>query len=77
MCLKENENYPTLFLNTSTKDDRVHPGHARKFAAKLFEYGHDVYYYENILGGHGGASNFKEYAFNHALNMSFFWKTLQ
>lgn len=74
--IKEEGDYPVMFLNTSTKDDRVHPGHARKFAAKLFQYGHRVYYYENILGGHGGASNFKELAFNHALHMSFFWTHL-
>jgi prolyl oligopeptidase len=65
-----------MYLNTSTKDDRVHPGHARKFAAKLLEYKHPVFYYENILGGHGGASNFKELAFNHALDMCFFWEFL-
>lgn len=75
--IKEKENYPVIFLNTSTKDDRVHPGHARKFVAKLLEYGHDVYYYENMLGGHGGASNFKESAINHALGMCFFWSTLK
>ncbi len=75
--IKENETYPVIFLNTSTKDDRVHPGHARKFCAKLVEHNHPVYYYENILGGHGGASNFKETAFLHALEMSFFWKYLK
>ena len=68
--------YPVMYLNTSTKDDRVHPGHARKFAAKLLEYNLPVYYYENTEGGHGGASNFKEYAFAHALEMSFFWSHL-
>lgn len=75
--IKEKEDYPVIFLNTSTKDDRVHPGHARKFAAKLHEYGHPVYYYENILGGHEGASNFKESAFLHALEMCFFWSHLK
>jgi prolyl oligopeptidase len=75
--IKEKEDYPVMFLNTSTKDDRVHPGHARKFAAKLFEYDHPVYYYENMVGGHGGASNFKEFAFLHALNMCFFWNHLK
>jgi prolyl oligopeptidase len=75
--IKENEKYPVIFLNTSTKDDRVHPGHARKFAAKLYEFQHPVYYYENIVGGHSGASNFKESAFLHALDMCFFWQHLK
>lgn len=74
--IEENKKYPVIYLNTSTKDDRVHPGHARKLAAKLLEYKHPVFYYENILGGHGGASNFKEFAFNHALDMCFFWEFL-
>lgn len=68
--------YPVMYLNTSTKDDRVHPAHARKFCAKLLEYGHEVYYYENMQGGHAGASNFKQSAFNHAMSMCFFWSTL-
>jgi len=74
--IKKHVKYPVMFLNTSTKDDRVHPGHARKFAAKLKSYHHPVYYYENIDGGHAGASNFKEQAFKHALDMCFFWKYL-
>jgi prolyl oligopeptidase len=74
--IKEGTKYPVMFLNTSTKDDRVHPGHARKFAAKLKEYQHPVYYYENIDGGHAGASNYKESAFLHALDMCFFWTHL-
>jgi prolyl oligopeptidase len=75
--IKEIADYPKMFLHTSTKDDRVHPGHARKFAAKLFEYGHSCYYYENILGGHSGAANLKESAFLHAFEMCFFWSHLK
>jgi prolyl oligopeptidase len=74
--IKQDIKYPIMFLNTSTKDDRVHPGHARKFAAKLEEYSHPVYYYENMVGGHAGASNFKESAFKHTLDMCFFWEHL-
>ena len=74
---EEQKNYPVMFLNTSTKDDRVHPGHARKFAAKLKEYGHEYYYHENIDGGHAGASNMKELAFMKALDYAFFWKFLK
>lgn len=48
--------YPPVLLTTSTRDDRVHPGHARKMAARLLEHGADVTYYENIEGGHGGAA---------------------
>lgn len=73
---KDVTNYPVMFLNTSTKDDRVHPGHARKFCALLNEYNHTVYYYENMVGGHGGATNFEQVAFKHALDMSFFWSML-
>ncbi len=49
-------NYPRPLFITSTKDDRVHPGHARKMAAKMIDMGHPVYYHETIEGGHGAAS---------------------
>lgn len=75
--ITKNNKYPTMFVNTSTKDDRVHPGHARKFAAKLKEYNHDYYYYENIDGGHAGSANFVEMAHKHAMDMCFFWKHLK
>ncbi len=75
--IKKDQTYPTIFINTSTKDDRVHPGHARKFAAKILEYGHPLFYYENIDGGHAGASNYREQAFKHALDMIFFWNVLK
>jgi prolyl oligopeptidase len=74
---EEQKNYPMMFLNTSTKDDRVHPGHARKFAATLEEYGVDYIYHENIDGGHAGASNLKELAFMKAMDYAFFWKYLK
>ena len=45
--VKKDTEYPKAFIMTSTKDDRVHPGHARKMVARLMEYGHPVYYYEN------------------------------
>ena len=45
--------YPRVLFTTSTRDDRVHPGHARKMVARMKEQGHDVLYYENIEGGHG------------------------
>ncbi len=66
---------PTLFM-TSTRDDRVHPGHARKMAAKMFEAGKDVRYYENIEGGHGGAANNAQAAHMSALAYTFLWQQL-
>jgi prolyl oligopeptidase len=61
---------------TSTKDDRVHPGHARKMAAKMREQGHDVLYFENIEGGHGGAADNKQAAYMSALAYTFLIKEL-
>lgn len=66
---------PTLFL-TSTKDDRVHPGHARKMMAKMEAAGKDVYYYENIEGGHGGAADNAQAAHMAALAYTFLWQQL-
>ncbi|MEO3779235.1 prolyl oligopeptidase family serine peptidase [Micromonospora sp. B11E3] len=68
--------YPPALIVTSTRDDRVHPGHARKLAARLREHGHDVSYYENVEGGHGGASNNEQRAFVSALMLEFLWRTL-
>jgi len=65
----------TLFM-TSTRDDRVHPGHARKMVAKMEAQGHDVLYYENIEGGHGGAADNGQRAFTTALSYRFLWKEL-
>jgi prolyl oligopeptidase len=59
--------YPEVFFFTSTRDDRVHPAHARKMVARMQEQGHDVLYYENIEGGHGGAANLNQTALNQAL----------
>jgi prolyl oligopeptidase len=64
--------YPPLLLTTSTRDDRVHPGHARKLAAKLLGWDKDVLYYENIEGGHGGAANNEQSALMTALAWQFF-----
>jgi len=68
--------YPQVLFTTSTRDDRVHPGHARKMMARMLEQGHDVLYYENIEGGHGGAADNKQAAFMSALAYSFLWKRL-
>lgn len=63
--------YPPLLLTTSTRDDRVHPAHARKMAARLLEFGKRVLSYENIEGGHGGAADNKQRAFMDALAWTF------
>ena len=69
--------YPRVLFTTSTRDDRVHPGHARKMVARMKEQGHDVLYYENIEGGHGGAANNKQAAYMRALAYVFLRKELK
>jgi prolyl oligopeptidase len=69
--------YPRTLFTTSTRDDRVHPGHARKMVARMTEMGHDVLLYENIEGGHGGAADNKQAAFMSALAYTFLWKQLK
>ena len=68
--------YPPILITTSTRDDRVHPGHARKMAARLEELGHPVLSYENIEGGHGGAADNKQRAFMDALGWTFLSREL-
>jgi prolyl oligopeptidase len=71
--LRSDTKYPRTLFTTSTRDDRVHPGHARKMVARMKEQGHDVLYYENIEGGHGGAADNKQAAFMSALAYTFLW----
>ena len=63
--------YPPVLFMTSTRDDRVHPGHARKMMARMLEQGHDVLYYENIEGGHGGAADNRQQAYMQAMAYTF------
>ncbi|QRP44084.1 prolyl oligopeptidase family protein [Amycolatopsis sp. FDAARGOS 1241] len=72
----EGRTYPPTLFATSTRDDRVHPGHARKMMARMLEQGHDVAYYENIEGGHGGAADNGQLAFKWALVFEFLWSRL-
>jgi prolyl oligopeptidase len=58
-------------FTTSTRDDRVHPGHARKMVAALEAAGYRAWLYENIEGGHGGAADNEQAAFVNALSFSF------
>ena len=69
--LKPDTNYPEVFFYTSTRDDRVHPGHARKMAAKMIDMGYPIYYYENTEGGHAGASTNEQRAKSTALSFSY------
>ena len=69
--------YPPVLFTTSTRDDRVHPGHARKMAAALQAAGYRVRYYENIEGGHGGAADNEQAAFVSALSFSFLHRMLR
>lgn len=74
--LKAGQKYPEVFIETSTKDDRVHPAHARKAAARLMELGYPVLYYENIDGGHAGAANLAETARRQALEYVYLTRKL-
>jgi prolyl oligopeptidase len=68
--------YPPTFIWTTTRDDRVHPGHARKMAAKMLAADKDVRYYENTEGGHGAGATNAQQAHVWALTYAFLWKTL-
>jgi prolyl oligopeptidase len=74
--VKAGQPYPPILIATTRRDDRVHPGHARKMAAKMIDAGKDVTYYENIEGGHGGAANNAQSAHMSALAYSFLWDQL-
>lgn len=74
--VRADRQYPRIFFTTSTRDDRVHPGHARKMAARMLEQGHEILYYENIEGGHGGAADNEQRATLQALEYSYLWQQL-
>lgn len=74
--LKKGQPYPTVFFYTATADDRVHPAHARKAGARLGDLGYDFYYYENMEGGHSGASNQDQLAYRIGLEYAYFAKML-
>tara|TARA_B110000090_G_C13097913_1_gene337388 strand:- start:108 stop:518 length:411 start_codon:yes stop_codon:yes gene_type:complete len=96
--ISKDTQYPKLLMTTSTKDDRVHPYHARSFVKRLLEVeaarsgksedeikktvstsgetSDNVFYYENIEGGHGGAADNKQQAFNQVMVYDFLWNTL-
>ena len=74
--LEAGKTFPTPFFLTSTKDDRVHPAHGRKAAARLNSNGQPYYYYENMDGGHSAAANLKESARRFALEYTYATKRL-
>ncbi|MDO9588819.1 MAG: prolyl oligopeptidase family serine peptidase [Brevundimonas sp.] len=74
--LEAGQPYPEVFIHTSTKDDRVHPGHARKAAARLLELGYPVLFYENTDGGHAAGANLRETARRLALEYTYLTRRL-
>ena len=68
--------YPEIFLWTNPKDDRVHPGHARKMAARMQEQGHKLIYFENAEGGHGGGANLRQLAVTQAMEVIYLLQQL-
>ena len=74
--LRAGQPYPEVFIHTSTKDDRVHPGHARKAAARLEELGYPVLFYENTDGGHAAGANLRETARRIALEYTYLSRRL-
>ena len=69
--LKKGMDYPEVYFGTSTRDDRVHPGHARKMVARMNDMGYKTYYYENTEGGHAGSSTNEQRAKSNALTFSY------
>jgi prolyl oligopeptidase len=75
--VKAGATYPPVLFMTTTRDDRVHPGHARKMMARMKELGYDVRYFENIEGGHGAGADNRQSAHFWALDYTFLWKVLK
>ena len=74
--LRWREDFPLPFILTSTKDDRVHPGHARKYGAKMESLGMPFLYYENTEGGHSAAADQRERARRLALEYTYLSRQL-
>ncbi len=75
--VRKDVQYPEVFFWTTTRDDRVHPAHARKMAAKMLDQGHPVLYFENIEGGHGSGAVNRERATTSALEYAYLWARLR
>jgi prolyl oligopeptidase len=75
--LEKDADYPEVFFWTNTRDDRVHPAHARKAVMKMTDMGHKVYYYENIEGGHAAGADLNARAYTDALTYAYLWLKLR
>ncbi len=75
--LRADARYPRVFFYTSTKDDRVHPAHARKMAAEMERLGHAFDYYENLEGGHAGVADLRQSAYRFALMLAYLTRELR
>jgi len=75
--VSQGADYPEVFFYTSTRDDRVHPGHARKMVAKMEDMGHEVLYFENMEGGHGAGATNAQRAKMWALTYAYLWDMLR
>ena len=69
--VRRDAKYPRVLFTTTTRDDRVHPGHARKMVAKMKAQGHDVLYFEDVEGGHGAGSTPAQQAYMWTLTYTF------
>jgi prolyl oligopeptidase len=74
--IKPNQKYPRVLFTTTTRDDRVHPGHARKGAAKMESLGYPIYYFENTEGGHGSGVTNEQRAKMDAIVYTYLWQQL-
>jgi len=75
--VKPDVSYPRPLFTTTTRDDRVHPGHARKMAAEMLGQGHEVMYYENTEGGHGAGVTPDQQARMLAVTYTYLWTQLR
>ncbi|MEW6052131.1 MAG: prolyl oligopeptidase family serine peptidase [Candidatus Zixiibacteriota bacterium] len=75
--LKSGVKYPEVFFWTSTADDRVHPGHARKMAARMEQMGYKTFFYEELSGGHASGADNKQRARVIALEYAYLWRMLK
>lgn len=75
--LRADATYPKVFFWTTTRDDRVHPAHARKMVAKMQSMGHPVYYFENMEGGHGSGTTSLQQSQVQALQYAYLWQMLR
>jgi prolyl oligopeptidase len=74
--IRPGEKYPRPLITTTTRDDRVHPGHARKMAARMESMGYPVMYYENVEGGHGSGVTPEQRAKMTAVRYTYLWEQL-